>query len=84
MLIYNALSAKSYICTHIFFFSYYPPSCSITNDWIEFPVLHGRTSLLIHSKCNNLHLPLFTTTERFNTLLNVLLEMNCPGLASQF
>ena len=32
------------------------PSCCITNDWISFPVLYSRTSLLIHSKSNSLHL----------------------------
>ena len=41
---------------HTFFFLYYLPSCSSTTDWIEFPVLHSRTSLLIHSKWNCLHL----------------------------
>ena len=41
---------------YTFFFSYYPPSCSITSDWIEFPALYGRISWLIHSKCNSLHL----------------------------
>ena len=39
-----------------FFFSHYPPSCSTTSDWIQFPVLYSKTSLLIHSKCNSLHL----------------------------
>ena len=29
---------------------------SITRHWREFPVLHSRTSLLIHSKCHRLHL----------------------------
>ena len=38
------------------FFSYYLPSYSITSDWTEFPVLYNRTSLLLHSKCNGLHL----------------------------
>ena len=42
--------------THIytFFFSHYPPACSITIDEIYFPVLYSRVSLLIHS--NTLHL----------------------------
>ena len=40
-----------------FFFSCYPLSCSIPRDWIQFPVLYSRTSLLIHSKTNSLHLP---------------------------
>ena len=30
---------------------------SITGCWIYFPVLYIRTLLLIHSKCNSLHLP---------------------------
>ena len=50
-----------YLYLYIFFFPHYPPSCSIT--WLEFPVLHSRISLLIHSKCKSLHLyiisPLF-------------------------
>ena len=37
-----------------FFFSYYPPSRSIPEDWTQFPVLYSRDSLLIHSKCINL------------------------------
>ena len=41
---------------YIFFFSYYLPSYSIPRDWTEVPVLYSRTSLLIHSKCNTLHL----------------------------
>ena len=36
---------------------YYLPSCSIPRDWIQFPVLYSRISLLIHSTCNSLHLP---------------------------
>ena len=35
------------IHTYPFFFSYYLPSGSIPRDWIEFPVLYSRTSLLI-------------------------------------
>ena len=60
--IYNVLSISAaqrsdpVIHIHTFFFSYYLPSCSSTTDWIEFPVLHSRTSLLIHSKWNSLHL----------------------------
>ena len=45
---------QSYI--HIFFFSFYPPSCSITSDQIQFLVLYSRISLLIYSKCNSFHL----------------------------
>ena len=41
---------------YTFLFSYFLPSCSIPRDWIEFPVLYSRTSLLIHSKSNSLHL----------------------------
>ena len=39
-----------------FFFSHYPPSCSILSDKIQFPVLYSRISLLTHSKCNSVHL----------------------------
>ena len=45
-----------YIHTNTFFFSYYLPLCSIPREWIQFPVLYSRNSLLIHSKCNGLHL----------------------------
>ena len=38
-----------------FFFLYPSPSYSIPRDCTQFPVLYGRTSLPIHSKCNNLH-----------------------------
>ena len=40
----------------MFFFPCYLPSCSIPRDWIEFPVLHSRTSLLLHPKWNSWHL----------------------------
>ena len=39
-----------YIC-----FLSYLPSWSIPRDWIEFPVLYSRISLLIHCKCHSLH-----------------------------
>ena len=39
-----------------FLFSHYSPSCCISSGWIEFPVLDSRTSLLVHSKQNSLHL----------------------------
>ena len=45
-----------FIYIYIFFFSYHFPSCSIPRDWIEFPVLYSRISLLIHSTWNSLHL----------------------------
>ena len=45
-----------YTHTHTLFSSFYLPSCSIPKDGKEFPVLCSRTSLLIHSKCKNLHL----------------------------
>ena len=57
-MIYNVLSISAVqqsdpvIHVYTFFFSYYLPSCSITSDWIESPVLYSRTSFLIHSKCN--------------------------------
>ena len=40
----------------IFFFSPYHASCSIVSDQIQFPLLYRRISLLIHFKCNSLHL----------------------------
>ena len=61
-LIYNALPISAIklsdsVLHYIYiFFSYYPPSCSSPRDQIEFPVLHSRTSLLIHSKGNSLYL----------------------------
>ena len=45
-----------YIYLYIFLFSYYLPSCSITRNWIEFPLLYSRTLLLIHFKCSSLYL----------------------------
>ena len=36
--------------THTFSLSCCPLSCSITSDWIQFPVIYSRTSLPIHSK----------------------------------
>ena len=53
--IYIHTHTHTYIHTHIFF-SYYLPSCSVLQDWIQFPVLYSRTSSLIHSKCNSLYL----------------------------
>ena len=47
-LLYNKVT---HIHIYTFFISYHLPSCSI-------PVLYSRTSLLIHSKCNSLHLPI--------------------------
>lgn len=38
---------------HTLVLSYYCPSCSITSDWLQVPVLAGRISLLLHSKCKN-------------------------------
>ena len=41
---------------HIYIiFSRYPPSCSITSDWIQFSVLQSRISLLTYSRCNSWH-----------------------------
>ena len=45
----------TYIYTHILFL-HITFSCCITSDWIQFPVLYSRTSLLIHPKWNRLHL----------------------------
>ena len=56
-MIYNILSISTVhqndpvIHIYTFFYSYYLPSCSITSDWIYFPMLYNRISLLIHSKC---------------------------------
>ena len=61
-LIYNVVlisaihQSDSVINIYTFFYLYQLPLCSITSDWIQFPVLYSRTSLLIHSKCNSLHL----------------------------
>ena len=45
------------IVIHAFFFSYHLPSCSTLRDWTQSPVLYSSTPLLIHSKCNSLHIP---------------------------
>ena len=45
------------IYIYTFFFLYYLPSWSTPRYWIYFPMLYNRTSLIIHSKCNSLHLP---------------------------
>ena len=60
-LVYRVLSILLYssdtvIYTYVFFFSYYPPLCSIISDQIQLPVLYSRISFLIHSKGNSLHL----------------------------
>ena len=57
LVIYIYIGIYIHIHIYIFFFSYYLLSCSVPKDWIESPVLHGRTSLLMHSECNSLHLP---------------------------
>ena len=49
--------SDSVIHVYTFPFLYHPPSWSVPRDQIEFHVLYSRTSLLIHSKCNGLHLP---------------------------
>ena len=41
---------------YIYPFSYSFPWWFITGYWIYFPVLYGRTLLLIHPKCSSLHL----------------------------
>ena len=53
-LLYGKDTIYKYI--YILFFSHYRLSCSITNTWLQFPVLYSRISLLIYSKCNSLHL----------------------------
>ena len=68
---------------HILFHMF---SSAIFYDWIRFPVLYHRISLLIHSKCNSLHLlisnsqfiPLpspypLTTTSLFSMSVNLFL-----------
>ena len=49
-----SVAQQSDLIVHIYTFPflYYLLSWSIPRDWIEFPVLYGRTSLLIHSKFN--------------------------------
>ena len=54
-LLYSKVS-QTYTHINIFFSSHYLPTCSITSDQIQFPVLYSRISLVIHSKCNSLHL----------------------------
>ena len=54
--IHTHIYIHTHTYTHTFFFSYDLPSWSIPREWIEFSALHSRTSLLIHSKCNSLHL----------------------------
>ena len=45
-----------YIYTFLFLCYLHLPSWTTPRDWLEFPVLYSRTSLLIHSKHNSLHL----------------------------
>ena len=85
-LIYSVVSISavehSDLIIHIYtvFFSYYLSSFSI-------PVLYSRTSFLIHSKCNSLHLPTpnspstplpplshLATTSLFSTSLSLFLQ----------
>ena len=56
---------------YTFFFSHYPPSCSIARDQIQLPVLYSRISLLIHSKSNSLHL-LTSSSQSTHSLLSPL------------
>ena len=53
---YTYIYTHTHIYLHTLFFSHFPPSCSITSDYIQFPVLYSRISLFIHSKYNSLHL----------------------------
>ena len=55
-----------FTCFYTGFFSYYQLSSSTTSDWIEFPVLYSRTSLLLDSRCHSLHL--LTSNSRSNAL----------------
>ena len=52
----HSKATQSYIYTHSLF-SYYLPSWSVPRDQLKFPVLYSRTSWLIRSKSNRLHLP---------------------------
>lgn len=50
-------SKMTQLYTYMHYFSHhYPPSWSITSNWIYFPVLYRRIPLPIHSKCNSFHL----------------------------
>ena len=65
----------TYIYIFFFFFSNPPPSWSIPRDWTQFPVLYSRTSLFIHSQCNNSkQFPFKETTHHF-------LSRSIPGHA---
>ena len=51
-----------HIHTHTYIYTYIPFLMLFSimvypREWIYFPVLYSRTSLLIHSKCNSLYLP---------------------------
>ena len=82
MLISAAQQSDSpYLCYRHIYIPYlcYLPSWSIPRGWIEFPVLYNRTSLLVHSKCNSLHLltpnsqsiPLFPSSPLATSLLYI-------------
>ena len=66
------------IHTDTFFFSHYPPPCSIPSDQIQFLGLYSRISLLIHSKCNSLHL----LTPNSQSLPGRLIQVNEHSLSN--
>ena len=63
-LLYSKMT-QSHIHIYIFFLTL---SCSIISDQTQFPVIHSRISLLIHSKGNSLH-PLTPSTPSIQLLL---------------
>ena len=65
------------IHTYIYSFSYLPSWC-IPRDWILFPGLYSRT-LLIHSKCNSLHL-MYVCIYLFSFLGQHLWHIDIPRL----
>ena len=87
-LLYSKVT-KSYRM-YTFLFLDYLPSCSIWRYWMQFPVLYSRTSLLICSKCNHLHLlspqspsilfplpSLLATTSLFSMSVSPFLSHTC-------
>ena len=61
---------------YAFFFSYYLPSYSIQRDWIQFPMLYNRISLLNLSKCNSLHLLTLNSPSPSSLATTSLLSMS--------
>ena len=81
LLLYSKVT-QSYIHTCTFFLSYYLPSCSITRDWIEFPVLYSRTSLLIHYKCfRSIHWRLRSLKQKWKQFFS---DKVCPDTSTLY